>query len=47
MVAARIQEWRRLGSYCLVGTEFLFGKMVNAVEMDGGDDSNVFKAREL
>ena len=37
MVVVRNEEQRGLESYCLIGTEFLFGKMKNVLEMDGGD----------
>jgi len=30
-------EKRKLGNYCLMGTEFQFGKMEKVLEMDGGD----------
>ena len=26
-----------MGSYCLMGTEFQFGKIKRVLEMDGGD----------
>ena len=37
MVVVRNQEQRGLESYCLIGTEFLFGKIKNVLKMDGGD----------
>ena len=47
------KDWREegMGSYCLMGTEFLFGKMQTIPEMDGGDgcitSRNIFNASEL
>ena len=37
MVVTQGLEKRRLGNYCLMGTEFQFGKMGKFLEMDGGD----------
>ena len=31
----------KVGSYCLMGTEFLFFKMKRVLEMDGGDGSTI------
>ena len=36
-MAARDQEEEGMGSYCLTGIKFQFGRMKNVLEMDGGD----------
>lgn len=52
MVVARcLGTQDELGSYCLVGMEFQFGKMENVLEMGGGDgytqNENIFNAIKL
>jgi len=37
MVVTRDWGEEGMGSYCLMGTEFQFGKMQTVSEMDGGD----------
>ena len=41
IVAAGMMRGRRMGSYCLMGTELQFCKMKRVLELDGGDGCTV------